>query len=301
MPWSPEASSSWGMCAACRYWRLSIPQSSSIKAPSSLPTPALQRRVKQDMLEEQELVIDPSFFTALRQYLPKIGRVQVLLKRGRHHNELTRFRYDVVLHRGPESDPVVDHPWLDWQAQGLTLLTVHQLLTETEPARLGITGVPNARLLAEVQALEWLSPPERYATAGELREALREVVREAGVDPEDVWALSQSVPYAIDISWSGSGADGRYDVVFRRRTTARAQGPRRRLLPSLKETASLKPWGHYANRPLQGMVAVRWSPSCAVSCKRSCRTTWYLSAFVAAGNPPSDAQRQSGPPGAART
>ncbi len=46
--------------------------------------------------DEQELVLDPGFFADV----PGVSHVEVLLKRGRHHNELTRFRYDVLLHVG---------------------------------------------------------------------------------------------------------------------------------------------------------------------------------------------------------
>jgi hypothetical protein len=159
------------------------------QAPSSLLNSELQQRVQRCMIEEKELVIDPSFFTALKQHLSKIGQVQIQLKRGRHHNELTRFRYDVILRIGPENHPAVDHPWLDLQKQGLTLPTIRRLLIETEPEILGIARVPNARLLAEVKTLEWLSSRERFETVGELREALQERVPETGVDPEDVWVL----------------------------------------------------------------------------------------------------------------
>ncbi len=48
--------------------------------------------------DESELVIDPQFFLDLRQRLPKITAVSITPKRGRSRNELTRFRYDVVLH-----------------------------------------------------------------------------------------------------------------------------------------------------------------------------------------------------------
>ena len=52
-------------------------------------------------LRGDELVLDPAFFHALGQADPRLGRVAVLLKRGRVHNELTKFRYDVLLQRAP--------------------------------------------------------------------------------------------------------------------------------------------------------------------------------------------------------
>jgi acyl carrier protein len=177
--------------------------------------------------------------------------VQIQPKRGRHRNELTRFRFDVVLHVGPQPTwRVADVPWLDWQEQGFTLAAVRQLLLETEPAVLGIAKVPNARVLADVKAVELLAAPEASTTVGDLREALR-AVQEAGVDPEAVWALSDDVPYAIDIEWSGSSTDGCYDMLFRRCSSALGKGPTGAGPPPAPRTACLKPWSHYANNPLQ--------------------------------------------------
>ena len=75
---------------------------------------------------------------------------EIQLKRGRAHNELTRFRYDVVLHVGEQSPPSVECAWLDWKKQGLTRESLVEILQQTQPEMLGLTGVPNARLSAEV-------------------------------------------------------------------------------------------------------------------------------------------------------
>jgi SAM-dependent methyltransferase len=90
------------------------------QAPPSLPIVQLQQRVRKQMAEEEELVIDPDFFTALKQHFPEISDVEILIKRGHHQNELTQFRYDVMLHSGAASALVTDHPSLDWQNESLS-------------------------------------------------------------------------------------------------------------------------------------------------------------------------------------
>ena len=60
----------------------------------------LWQRIKQSVSEEGELLLDPAFFFALRKRLPQITRVDIHMKRGTHWNEMTCFRYDVVLHVG---------------------------------------------------------------------------------------------------------------------------------------------------------------------------------------------------------
>ena len=42
-------------------------------------------------------------------------------KRGRSVNELTRFRYDAILHVGPDSLPEIHPNWMEWDKDGFTL------------------------------------------------------------------------------------------------------------------------------------------------------------------------------------
>ena len=83
------------------------------QAPDSLSCDALWHRVQKNIQQESQLVIDPDFFTALPQRLPQISRVEINLKRGQARNELTSFRYDVVLHVG-RPVPLLECPWIDW-------------------------------------------------------------------------------------------------------------------------------------------------------------------------------------------
>jgi len=84
-------------------------------SPASLPVSELLQRAQKRIADEKDLVIDPALFTVLRNRLPQLSRVTVQLKRGRRHNELTKFRYDVTLRVGGERVQPVDQPWLDWQ------------------------------------------------------------------------------------------------------------------------------------------------------------------------------------------
>ena len=69
------------------------------QAPNSLSTVKLQQRISERM-QEKRLIINPEFFLALKETLPQISHVDIQLKRGHYQNELTRFRYDAVIHVG---------------------------------------------------------------------------------------------------------------------------------------------------------------------------------------------------------
>jgi len=216
------------------------------QAASTLSTVQLQERIRQRLNQEEELVIHPGFFRALRQHSPKIGRVQIQVKRGQHHNELTKFRYDVTLHIGTDTDNTVGINWLDWQQQQLTLSSVRHLLLATQPEILGIKNVPNARVIKEVKTIELLNSPDGPKTVGEVRSHL-EQLPQIGIDPEELWNLSEDLPYFLDITWSESSVVDCYDVVFRHREQEKvAQAIANR------DTVALKPWNYYANQPLQG-------------------------------------------------
>ena len=146
------------------------------RAPAQLTKLQLRARVQKHFFQEKELVIDPAFFAALRREIPRIGQIEIKLKRGRYHNELTCFRYDVVMRLDAETPTfAAPVPCVDWQRQGLTLPDLRKLLLETAPERLRLNGVPDARLFADQKLLSWLSDEEGPETVGQWRDAMRKL------------------------------------------------------------------------------------------------------------------------------
>ncbi|BDA68754.1 hypothetical protein CAL7716_029200 [Calothrix sp. PCC 7716] len=219
------------------------------QASGELSTAEFRQRVQENLQIDNELVIDPGFFKALQQSLPKISYVQIQLKGGRHHNELTKFKYDVIIYVDAEINQSINMSWLDWQKLGLSVNAIRQLLLEKQPEILGITRIPNARLVAEVRLLELLNTDKQLHTVAALQEALL-LGETDSVDPEELWALGNELPYFVNISWSCSGVDGDYDLVFIRQNSD-GQMPQIAIPSLTRETISIKPWNYYANAPLQ--------------------------------------------------
>ena len=218
-------------------------------SPASLPVSELQRRVQKRIAQEKELVLDPALFTLLKSRLPQITQVEVQLKRGRYHNELSKFRYDVTLRVGSEPVRRVDQPWLDWQIEELHLDDVRRILTTTAPEILAIRGVPDARLASDFRALTLLEERGNLQTAAELREALKESKITQGIEPEEFWALSKALPYEVELTWAGSAGEAVFDVILRKRSTSYLE-----VVPEQGRRID-GPIRKYANDPLLAKVA----------------------------------------------
>jgi hypothetical protein len=67
------------------------------QAEDSCDKDELTRRIQSATEREEELLIHPKFFSALRSLEPRIQSISLRLKPGRAHNEMTCFRYDVVI------------------------------------------------------------------------------------------------------------------------------------------------------------------------------------------------------------
>jgi amino acid adenylation domain-containing protein len=222
------------------------------KSPPGLSKAELLQQVQAHLLKEKQLVIDPEFFIALKHHLPEISHVEILLMRGRNRNELSKFRYDVILHVGGERRVAPKVDWIDWETEGLTVAGVRRLLRENGPDLLAIKGVPNARVTADVKLVQMLKQADGPGTAAELM-AEYAGAGEEGIDPEDIWAIGDEEPYSVSIGWSESRADGRYEIVFQRRVAEPGGAGIRAAAPLVKETVSPRPWGKYATAPLQGV------------------------------------------------
>jgi amino acid adenylation domain-containing protein len=185
------------------------------RAPAAWPTERLRRAVRARIQQEQELVVDPRLFEALAQRIPAIRAVTIRLRRGRHDNELTRFRYDVELRSGdPTSppEPRAEVAWHDWE-RGPSLGELEALLRHRRPEPLGVRGLPNTRLLEVIEAIRLMADGSPAATIGELRVEAARRAAGRGVDPEELWQLGERLSLAVQICGS-EGNPGSYDVVF---------------------------------------------------------------------------------------
>ncbi|NGM14131.1 amino acid adenylation domain-containing protein [Verrucosispora sp. CWR15] len=174
----------------------------------NLPPAQLRSAVEQGLLLEKELVIDPEWFHRWAERAGAAG-VDVRLKEGAFQNELTRHRYEVVVHKPGTTEAgrpyAVDAvPRLEWNGDldGLA----ERIRTLGGPV-VRIAGIPNARVAQEVAAARDLGLEES------------EPPTSVPVDPHEVatWAARQG--WSIALTWSGSAVDQFEAVLFTDATT----------------------------------------------------------------------------------
>jgi natural product biosynthesis luciferase-like monooxygenase protein len=242
------------------------------QAPDGLAITDLLARIERRRRHDSELVIDPELFHALGAELSDLDDVEVHLKRGRHVNEMSRFRYDVVLRKragGGADEPATPPPARE-PLRAPSLAELERLLAEG-PDALEVHGVPNARVWRDIEALTRLAREPRPATVAELR-AILDADTGAPVDPEALWTLAPD--YDVHVTWSSSGPHA-FDARFRRRGAAtsarrRSDGPR----------PPAKPWDHYARGPERRAAAGDLVPDLRARLKQTLPPYMIPSAFV---------------------
>nr|WP_243436612.1 non-ribosomal peptide synthase/polyketide synthase [Streptomyces sp. FH025] len=173
---------------------------------------AVRRAVEQALRVEKELLVDPDFFTALRGHGTDIGAMAVEVKRGRHHNELTRYRYDVTLHKPPVTPTAPDRAVeLAWERQVAGPGELRELLAQPPAEVLRITGVPNRRVAREAALARAVQNGD--GSLAELLDRLHAPENGELPDPEDFHALGSEFGRSVAVTWSATAADA-VDVVF---------------------------------------------------------------------------------------
>ncbi|MCW5314092.1 amino acid adenylation domain-containing protein [Nostoc sp. KVJ3] len=212
------------------------------RAPDELSIKDLHQQIQKSIDTEGELLIDPDLFFALKQRFPRISHVQIQLQRGYAQTEMSRFRYDVVLHLDQTDIPVTEPQWLDWQDEKINLKTIEKILKTQQPDLLGIKNIPNARLISEMAMLEEIA--QLNGTVADLKAAIAQV--KLGIEPEALRTLALNLPYTPFIQYNPTRFSN-YDVIFQRDISGQVT------LPRFKqgENLQLKPWQDYANQPLQ--------------------------------------------------
>ncbi|MGY4101878.1 amino acid adenylation domain-containing protein [Nocardia sp. R16R-3T] len=167
---------------------------------------------------EQELLLAPEFFAALAEEHPEIGSVDVQRKRGRAVNELTRFRYDVVLGKQPaQALSLRDAPCLGFDdLVGDEPAGLERLLSAHRAGFVRIVGIPRDR---------------------------------AGLAPEDFHVLGAQHGFAVAATWSSRPEC--MDVVF----IDEAVRGDRRLTDLYLPNQPMRESVTYANTPNSGLLA----------------------------------------------
>ena len=222
------------------------------KAGSAERSQVIGDQVRRCLEQEQELAVDPAFFLALRERFAQIRHVEILPKRGHRLNELTRFRYDVILSTkdlpallGSGTSP----SWRNWQDTRPTIAALKDMLATEQPAALALRRVGNARLAGALLAARELLHGRQDVAISEVRE--RSGLASEGLEPEDLLRLGVECGYLVDLSLAAAYADGSFDAFFRR-SSAVALPPL--FLPPLYE---VRPWSQYANDPLKHKLRQR--------------------------------------------
>ena len=162
----------------------------------------LRRRVERARQNDNELLIDPGWWYALADELPQVNAAQVWVKRGAHLNEMTKYRYDVVLHTGPVRR--LPSRWRPWEGTHTLTEFLDSLPGQADAAQaecFAISDVPNGRLSADLAILGHAEAPSGAAP-----------------DVEEWHRLAEEHGYAALLSWAPGDRSGAFDVIFQPRS-----------------------------------------------------------------------------------
>ena len=139
--------------------------------------------------------------------LSNVAGVDIELKRSEFRNELSCFRYDVVLRTHPiKPMQLGEVPALDWGERVGSLDALEDHLGRERPAVLRVAGAANGRVAADVAAAEALRHGLPSAD-------LLDDIAALSVDPEGLHTIGDLLGYWVGLTWSATDP-GAIDAVF---------------------------------------------------------------------------------------
>lgn len=99
----------------------------------------------QEVLKEEELCFSPAYFFHLKYLFPQITHVDIKYKQGNYINELTLYRFNVIIYVGNEAK-IITPEWMNWESVGAGFNVLSKLKNQSIVA---LTNVPNPRLWKE--------------------------------------------------------------------------------------------------------------------------------------------------------
>jgi amino acid adenylation domain-containing protein len=220
-------------------------------SPESLTAPEMLAKIQQSTAREEELLVSPRFFRTLAHAIPAISGVETLLKRGQHQNELTKYRYNVILNVGSNHSSSAAEATFDWQRESMSPESLRGLLASRTYESLLIQDVPNSRVIGEIEALRFIGSGSDQLAA-QLRQSAAEAAS-AACDPQEICRIGEDLSYQARLYMSDSLDNTYFDVSFARPGTA--LGPSHAKAGAGPEPLRGRTLNSYVNNPLQGKIA----------------------------------------------
>ncbi len=235
------------------------------QAADELGAADLRERIRRRVDREPELVLSPAFFLSLPRRFPKVSRVDIRPLRGRADNEMTRFRYEAILHIGPDSAPIFDGEFLDWAERQWGLDEIRSMLRQHPNQPIGFKGIRNARIEKDLAAMAILDGADAGFTAGELRKKSEQNTNK-GIHPQALFDLEdEHLGVAVFLSWAACRNDGTFDAFFIPKQNLQGSTFPRINWPAPDASAFLR----HANAPGQGKMRSDLTDQLMELCKQN--------------------------------
>ena len=217
---------------------------------------------------EREFLVDPAFFTQLVSRFPDlVGRVEILPKKMRANNELSRYRYAAVIHTksklaGAPVHEIKTTEWLDYVTDGLTSDGLKELLrrrNDRGSPMIVVSNIPYDKTIEERYIMEELNKAKHNSQPGrnwvyQAREKARSSQSLSAMQLRD---LAHSAGYGLELSCARQFSQhGGLDAVFYHASAAndKGQANQRRLFQFPTDHED-RPQHLLSNRPLRQQMA----------------------------------------------
>jgi microcystin synthetase protein McyA len=205
----------------------------------------LREKIEERMNEERELVVSERFFEQLKVEEPRIAEVEIELKRGNRNNELTKFRYDVIVHIGRE-DERAGVKEIDWKHEEMTVEKLSHILSGAKEERVRVKGIINSRVEKELRLAEEVKRAGRDERVDEIWKRINEEARR-GEEPERMAEIGEKEGYRVEVRWGEETKE--MEVEYRRGERIWREAEERKVE---RETEKIE-GREYGNNPLKGV------------------------------------------------
>ncbi|MCP5091522.1 MAG: amino acid adenylation domain-containing protein [Gammaproteobacteria bacterium] len=233
------------------------------------------RRVSDRVQCERELLLDPALFRTLVTTDARLASVDIQWKRGDAQNELSQFRYDVILQVGTCASIPTDGETRHWIFDEMTIARLEELLHQTDTETVTVSNAPNGRQAAFAEVWEAVQSGCETLTTDQLRMLLAGSDR-SGIDA--YWQVAQGSKFTASVSPSQTDP-ATCTLRYRRGGSAVSYTPDSR-------ARSRPDWNRFANNPVNALIAEKLVPELRETVDRCLPQFMHPAAYVVLGTLP---------------